>query len=99
MKNLQSALGFLSITEEEWNNSQKAFASQPDGPKLIEQIDLQIRDKYEPQTPLTKSKDEYKKIYIEKLQTDLAGEVQLQQKLAGVQNQQQAQQLIITVRT
>jgi hypothetical protein len=77
-----SALEFLNIDEETFAKSFQAFASQPDAPLLMEQIEADIREKFEPQTNLTKSKEDYKKIYIDKLKMEAQIEALIQQKIS-----------------
>jgi hypothetical protein len=55
------------------------MAQQPDHAKLVEQIELDVREKYEPQQPLNKPVAEYKKIYCEKLQMEAQADIQIQQ--------------------
>ena len=75
----QSAINFLDITEEDYVNSFKSVAQQPEHAKLVEQIEMEVREKYEPQQPLNKPAAEYKKIYCEKLQMEAQAEIQIQQ--------------------
>jgi len=62
-----SAINFLDITENDYVNSFKQLLSSPENQKIMMKMEEEIRDKYEPQTPLNKSQTEYKKIYCEKL--------------------------------
>ena len=62
-----SAINFLDISETDYVNSFKQLLATPENQKIMMKMEEDIRDKYEPQTPLSKSQTEYKKIYCEKL--------------------------------
>lgn len=94
----QDALSFLDITEEDYINSFKQLLQTPENQKVIESIELEIRNKHEPKAPMTKTKDEYKRIYCEKLQLDAQCDAQVAQQAPG-KPPQIIQQIIVTNKT
>lgn len=49
---------------------------------MFQKIELDIRDKHEPKTLITKTKDEMRKIYIDKLQMEAMAQAEIQQAAA-----------------
>jgi hypothetical protein len=70
-----SAINFLDISEEDYVNSFKTIVQQPENAKIIENIEMEVRDKLEPHQPMNKPSAEYKKIYCEKLQMEAQAEI------------------------
>ena len=70
----ESALSFLDITEQDYINSFKELLKEPTAAKLMENMEFDVREKYEPVLPL-KSRDEVKKIYCEQLQMEAQSEI------------------------
>ena len=71
----ESAINFLDISEEDYVNSFKTIVQQPENAKIIENIEMEVRDKLEPHQPMNKPSAEYKKIYCEKLQMEAQAEI------------------------
>jgi len=65
----------LDISEEDYVNSFKTIVQQPENAKIIENIEMEVRDKHEPHQPMNKPSAEYKKIYCEKLQQEAQAEI------------------------
>ena len=65
----ESALSFLDITEQDYINSFKELLKEPTAAKLMENMEFDVREKYEPVLPL-KSRDEVKEIYCKFLECD-----------------------------
>ena len=62
-------LSSLGITNTDYNNSLNELLKEPTTAKLIANMELEVREKYEPVLPL-KSRDEVKKIYCQQLQIE-----------------------------
>ena len=67
MKN--SVLCSLGITEQDYDYSLNKLIKEPTATNMIEKMELEIKEKYEPVLPL-KSRDEVKEIYCKFLECD-----------------------------
>ena len=83
-KATQIAIQFLDVSEEDYMNSfKRLLQNSKDSQAEIEKMEMEIREANEPETVFSKSKDEVKKVYMEKLQMEAQGDVQLQQQAQG----------------
>jgi predicted Rossmann fold nucleotide-binding protein DprA/Smf involved in DNA uptake len=51
----ESAISFLDISQEDYLNSFKTIMQQPNNQKIMEDIELEVREKFEPHQPMNKS--------------------------------------------
>lgn len=80
-------------------HSFKALLPTPEGQKLASQLEMEMYEKFEPNPPLDKPADYYKKVYCEKLQLEAQCEIQISQQAANAKNPAHAQQIALTLRT
>ena len=83
---------FIGIPEIDYNNSFEEFSKEQNAAKLIANMELEVREDYEPILPL-RSKDEVKKIYCEHL--DMEAENDMEQDLSQAENLAEAQAIMI----
>jgi predicted metal-dependent hydrolase len=78
----ESAITFLDIDPETFGLTLQSIMKNPEAQKMFQKIELDIRDKHEPKTLITKTKDEMRKIYVDKLQMEAMAQAEIQQAAA-----------------
>jgi hypothetical protein len=69
-------LSIFDIPEQDYNNSFKELLNEPSAIEIMQKIDYDVREKYEPVLPL-KNREEVKSIYCEQLQMEADSYVEM----------------------